>query len=115
MIKNTNSSQKLASWYFLNLGDAIMAASPIAEIEESFLEAFNTAGKPSTMAVFTRAESEGRLHCEVMAYFSPDAQAIARAFDAQPCPKPERAGLGLISGDPDCWSVLFHENEKVDA
>ena len=113
MIKNTNSSQKLASWCFLNLGDAITAAGPIAEIEEAFLQAFNRAGKPSTMAVFTRAESEGRLHCEVMAYFTPAAQGVAWAFDAQPCTKPERAGLELVCGDPECWSVLFHEKDKV--
>ena len=84
-----------------------MAATPSAEIEESFLEIFNAAGKPSSMAVFTRAESEGRLHCEVIAYFSPAAQEVAYAFDAQPCEKPAREGLGLLSGDPHCWAVLF--------
>jgi hypothetical protein len=107
MIKNTKSDEKMASWYSINLGDAIMAATPSAEIEESFLASFNAAGKPSNMAVFTRAESEGRLHCEVIAYFSPAAQKVAYAFDAQPCEKPARAGLGLLSGDPRCWVVLF--------
>lgn len=100
----------MASWYCINLGDAIMAATPSAEIEESFLEAFNSAGRPSNMAVFTRAESEGRLHCEVIAYFSPAAREVAHAFDAQPCERPARAGLGLLSGDPQCWVVLFPED-----
>ena len=109
MIKNTQSHKKMASWHSINLGDAIMAATPSAEIEESFLASFNAAGKPSNMAVFTRAESEGRLHCEVIAYFSPAAQAVAKAFDAEPCEKPARAGLGLLSGDSSCWSVLFPE------
>ena len=104
----------MASWYSINLGDAIMAAAPTAEIEDSFLESFNTAGKPSDMAVFTRAESEGKLHCEVVAYFSPAAQAIAKAFDAEPCEKPAQAGLGLLSGDSSCWSVLFPENDSSD-
>jgi hypothetical protein len=59
------------------------------------------------MAVFTRPETEGRLHCEVIAYFSPAAQEVAWAFDAQPCEKPARAGLDLLAGDQGCWSVLF--------
>ena len=100
----------MASWYSINLGDAIMAATPSAEIEESFLASFNAAGKPSNMAVFTRAESEGRLHCEVIAYFSPAAPKVASAFAAQPCEKPARAGLDLLAGDPHCWVVLFPED-----
>ena len=104
----------MASWYSMNLGDAIMAATPSAEIEESFLTVFHAVGKPADMAVFTRAESEGRLHCEVIAYFSPAAQAVARAFDAEPCEKPVRSGLGLLSGDPDCWVVLFPEHDRLN-
>ncbi len=61
------------------------------------------------MAVFTRPESEGRLYCEVIAYFSPAAASVAKAFDAEPCLKPERTGLGLLAGDQNCWSVLFPE------
>ena len=64
------------------------------------------------MAVFTRPESEGRLHCEIMAYFSPAASYIAEAFDAEPCEKPVRSGLALLSGDEECWSALFDETES---
>lgn len=99
----------MESWYSISLGDGIIAATPSAEIEESFLQSFNAAGRPSDMAVFTRPESEGRLHCEVIAYFSPAAQEVAKAFDAQPCEKPARAGLGLLAGNQRCWSVLFPE------
>jgi hypothetical protein len=99
----------MESWYSIGLGDGIMAAAPSAEIEELFLQSFNATGMPSDMAVFTRAESEGRLHCEVIAYFSPAAREVAKAFDAEPCEKPSRAGLGLLAGDPRCWSALFPE------
>ena len=85
---------------------------PTAEIEEAFVDAFAAAGSPLEMAVFTRLESEGRLHCEVMAYFSPAAQEVAEAFDAEPSGKPARAGLGLLAGMEECWSVLFPEAEK---
>jgi len=83
---------------------------PSDEIEAMFLQAFKAAGQPTNMAVFTRPESDGRLHCEVMAYFSPAAKDIAQAFDAEPCEQPMRAGLGLLAGDKLAWSVLFPEN-----
>ncbi len=100
----------MESWYSISLGDGMIAPTPSAEIEEAFLPAFTAAGKPTEMAVFTRPESEGRLHCEVMAYFSPATGEIAKAFDARPCAKPARSGLGLLAGDPGCWSVLFPES-----
>jgi hypothetical protein len=97
------------TWYSVSLGDGIMAPAPSAEIEAMFLQEFNTTGQPSDMAVFIRPESEGRLYCEVIAYFSPAAKEIANAFDAEPCEKPARAGLGLLAGDKLSWSVLFPE------
>lgn len=80
---------------------------PSAEIEDVFLRAFTAAGSPPEMAVFTRAESEGRLHCEIIAYFSPAAWEVAESFDAEPCEKPARPGLGLLAGSEESWSVLF--------
>ena len=87
-----------------------MAAIPSAEIEQNFQRSFTASGQPPDMAVFTRSESEGRLHCEVIAYFSPAAVDIAKAFDAQPCAKPVRAGLGLLAGNAQAWSLLFPES-----
>jgi hypothetical protein len=111
-VKGAVVKKKMKPWYCLSLGDGIMAPTPTAEIEEAFLQVFAAAGSPPEMAVFTRPESESRLHCEVMAYFSPAAQGIAEAFDAEPCEKPARAGLGLLAGGEECWSVLFPEVEK---
>jgi hypothetical protein len=101
------------NWYSLSLGDGIMAAMPSSEIEELFQQSFTAAGKPLEMAVFTRPESEGRLHCEVIAYFSPAAAEVAKAFDAQPCAKPARAGLSLLAGDERAWAVLFPESKET--
>jgi hypothetical protein len=97
------------SWYSLSLGDGMMASMPAAQIEDAFLQTFVAAGRPVEMAVFTRPESAGRLHCEVTAYFSPAAREVAMAFDARPCGRPARAGLGLIAGDERAWSMLFPE------
>jgi hypothetical protein len=99
----------MSHWYRLSLGDGMTAGLPSTEIEESFRPAFERAGSPPEMAVFTRPESEGRLHCEVLAYFSPAASEIAAAFDAEPCGKPARSGLALLAGGEDCWSALFDE------
>ena len=95
------------NWYRLSLGDGMIASSPSAEIQERFQESFLSGGKPTEMAVFTRPESEGRLYCEVIAYFSPAAQDLALEFDAEPCSKPERSGLALLAGDEAAWSLLF--------
>ena len=95
------------NWYSVSLGDGITAATPSAEIEERFRSVFAAAGKPSDMAVFTRPESEGRLYCEIIAYFSPAAAGLAKEFEARPCAKPARAGLNLLAGDENSWSVLF--------
>ena len=97
-------------WYSKELGDGMMAPIPSDEIQDAFLKSFIAAGKPLDMAVFTRYESEGRLHCEVTAYFSPAAVDVAKAFDAKPCEKPSRMGLGLLAGDERSWSALFPES-----
>lgn len=99
----------MTTWFYKNLGDAIVAAQPSDKIREAFLSFFDAAGNPEDMAVFTRNDSEGRLHCEVSAYFSPTAGEVAKKFDAKPCEIPLRNGLDLLAGNNNCWSVLFPE------
>lgn len=100
------------TWHSLSLGDGMMADTPIAEIKSAFLPLFSAAGQPPDMAVFKRLESEGRLHCEMIAYFSPGAQKIASLFEAEPCGKPARTGLDLLAGDERSWQVLFPGSES---
>ncbi len=97
-------------WYSVSLGDGMTAGTPAAEIEAIFDPLFSAAGRRPDMAVFTRPESEGRLHCEIIAYFSPAARDVAESFDAEPCAKPRRAGLGLLAGDERAWSALFADD-----
>lgn len=99
----------MSTWYVVSLGDGMTSGALAAEIEEAFGRRFTTPARPPEMAVFTRLESEDRLHCEVMAYFSPATADLAKAFDAEPCVRPERAGLNLLAGDQSSWSVLFAE------
>ena len=98
-------------WYSLSLGDGMTSDTLAAEVEEVFAPMFMAAGRPPAMAVFTRPESEGRLHCEVIAYFSPAAHGVANVLDAAPCERPVRAGLSLLAGDETSWSLLFPESK----
>lgn len=100
----------MPTWYSLSLGDGMTSGGPAAEIEEAFGRLSSAAARTPDVAVFTRLESEGRLHCEIIAYFSPAAKNLAKAFDAEPCEKPARAGLTLLVGDESSWSALFPES-----
>ncbi|MFZ2388322.1 MAG: hypothetical protein WAW69_11030 [Polaromonas sp.] len=100
-----------ASWFSKPLGDGVWAYSLTDQIKDSFRPLFVLAGRPVDMAVFTRHESEGRLHCEVVAYFSPAAATVAHVLHARPCEKPSRSELDLLAGEPDCWAALFQNDE----
>ncbi len=90
----------MSTWFAKNLGDGITAAIPAAEIEKAFAHRAAKARNPPDMAVLTRYDSEGRLQCEVTAFFSPAAAEIARLFEAEPCGKPPREGLELAGRRP---------------
>ncbi|GJM33539.1 MAG: hypothetical protein DHS20C18_25400 [Saprospiraceae bacterium] len=95
------------TWFSKNLGDGILAWEPLDQIEAFFQSEYAKVGTPKEMAVFTRHESEGRLHCEVTVYFSPASIVVANAFDASPCTSPSPDGLNLLGGSKDSWGVLF--------
>lgn len=101
-------------WFALALGDAMTADRHITEIEEAFQRAFVAANRPPDMAVLKRHDTEHSLHCEVTAYFSPAAAAIAKAFGAQLCAKPLRTHLDLLAGDARCWAALFPGEKNLE-
>lgn len=95
------------SWFSKPLGDGLWAYSLMDQVKDAFEPLFVLAGRPLDMAVFTRHESEGRLQCEVVAYFSPAAATVAHALNAQPCEPPVQGDLDLLAGDAGCWPVIF--------
>ena len=99
----------MQTWFSQQLGDGVWAFAPKDEIRERFAACFAASGQPVDMAVFTRHELEGRLQCEVVAYFSPAAAVLAQALGAQPCGKPAHHDLDLLAGDAASWAVLFPE------
>lgn len=102
----------MSTWFSKQLGDGILSYESKDHIQTMFPALFAAAGQPMDMAVFTRHELEGRLQCEVVAYFSPAAQTLARQLGAKTCEKPFPSDLDLLAGDPGCWLVLFPERQQ---
>jgi len=102
----------MTGWFAKNLGDAMLATEALDQILASYAAIYDGAENRQSAAVFIRHESEGRLHCEVMAYFSPDAFRLAEAFDAVPCRRPSPGDLSLHAGHVDCWQDLFESARR---
>ena len=100
------------TWFSKQLGDGVLAFASKDQILDMFPTLFEAAGRPADMAVFTRHELEGRLQCEVVAYFSPPTASLARQLNAQAGEKPWRTELDLLAGEAACWSVLFPEGKS---
>jgi len=97
----------MTAWFVKNMGDAMLGWDSLDRIETLYTSLYGVDDGRRDIAVFIRHESEGRLHCEVMAYFSPDAFLLATALDAAPCVRPSKHDLSLHVGSEDCWQMLF--------
>lgn len=102
----------MQGWLSKDLGDGMMAHEALGRIEARFAELYSKAGKPNDMAVFIRHDSEGRLHCRVLVYFSPAAGQVAEEAGARSCRKPSPCGLGLLAGSERSWPALFPEKSN---
>ena len=100
------------TWFSKNLGDAMLASLLLDDLEKSFQCEYTKANIPKDMALFTRHESEGRLHCEVVAYFSPASKLIAKQVGAKPCSIPTPNDLSLKAGSEESWALLFPNFER---
>ncbi|MDT8318897.1 MAG: hypothetical protein RQ826_00075 [Xanthomonadales bacterium] len=88
----------MTGWFVSTLGDAMLAQDALEEVRSCFEAACRHQGYPADMGLFVRHVSEGRLHCEVLLYFSPAATALALEWGAVPCGPPARGGLDLLAG-----------------
>ncbi|MDK9708566.1 MAG: hypothetical protein OEL83_16100 [Desulforhopalus sp.] len=100
----------MGRWFQKNLGDAMLAFVELEHVELVCQSAYTKANCSEEMAVFLRHESEGRLHCEVVVYFSPAMAHIAGELGAIPCEQPTRYGLSLLVGTPDGWPQLLRKD-----
>lgn len=86
------------SWFRLSLGAADLAVPALDEVRRAVDTQWRAAGCPPDLAAFSRHESEGRLHCELIVYFSPAAAAVAQALGARPGSRPGPHGLAHLAG-----------------
>ncbi|MFU8895727.1 MAG: hypothetical protein ACNA8J_05020 [Gammaproteobacteria bacterium] len=94
----------MSDWYVSNLGDAMLAHDALVDVQRRFDAACRQSESTESMALFVRHVSEGRLHCQVLIYFTPAASAIAQEFDAVPCARPARTDLDLLAGNAKAFS-----------
>lgn len=97
----------MTGWFAISLGDAMLAWDALDRIKIVYASMYGDIERCRGAAVFIRHETSGHLHCEVMAYFSPDAFLLAETLDAVLCSKPSREGLSLHAGAGEAWQTLF--------
>ena len=85
-------------WFYTNLGDAMLAAEALYQLKDDFNDQYQKMDCPKGITLFYRHEAEGRLHCEVMVYFSPTSATIAKILGAKPCKNPSMNGLSYLAG-----------------
>lgn len=100
----------MRTWFTKNLGDAMLADEALDHIKTLFMSVCEKADNTKDMAIYSRHESEGHLHCEVKLYFSPETATVAKAVDATPCNKPSADGLDLLAGSAASWMMHFEES-----
>jgi len=94
-------------WFCAELGDALAADAAVDRIRALGRAAQRRAGDAADIAIFVRQESGGRLHCEVVVYFSPAATQVAEMVGATPCNQPALDGLTLLAGTEQSWTLWF--------
>lgn len=99
----------MESWYSKDLGDGVAAFGPSNKIQEAFLALAEVRARSgqdySKIAVFSHSDPGAR---RVTVYFSPNAELLAKAFEAEPCAKPTPTdGFSLLVGDANSWELFF--------
>ena len=92
-------------WHCRAFRDDVAGFDESDTLCDLFIDAFVSAGEPTTMAVFKhRHHGNGY----AVHWFSPAAQSVAQQWHAIECEQPaSRDGLSLLLGDDDAWRVLF--------
>ena len=88
--------EAVVTWYTLNCGDPMLCDPLVNDILEAFQQARRGGQLDARAAVFSRHESRGALHCELILYFNPAAAPLARQVGARVCAVPLTRGLSRL-------------------
>lgn len=95
------------SWYCLSCGDPTLCVERIDQIRQAFEQLHRSAGLADGAAILSRHESSGGVHCELVLYFTPEAEPVACTFEALACNKPTHYGLSvLVSVNTNAQTLL---------
>jgi hypothetical protein len=100
------------NWFSINLGDAMLAAEALECVETKFAAHYHRRETSNDTAIFTRHESEGQLHCDLIIYLSPALAELARELNAKTCKTPSPHSLSLLAGNKGAWLRLFPEYRR---
>ena len=97
----------MGTWYKLELGHGQMAFAPRRAVSDAWMAAAMTAARTGSEdpgnAVFASGNS-----MNIMLFFTPQAEMLARAFHGSPSDKPpEDRHLRLEVGDARAWEIHF--------
>ncbi len=94
------------TWNSKAVGDGVAAFQPSTQLHQKFLAmAMVSGGVPENAAVFSCYDLDANV---VTWYFSPEANNLAKMFEATPCNKPTPSkGFGLLVGDGRSWEAHF--------
>lgn len=84
-------------WRYLNCGDPTLCDAKVQELLQAYDNMNRSKQLPPGAAIFSRHESLGDLHCELVLYFNPEAEAVAKTVGATSCAKPLPQGLSRIA------------------
>ena len=101
----------MKTWYLKQLGDRVAALGTIEQIQNAFFAFVSTKAESghdySNMAIFSQNDFHSNA---TTVYFSPEAEMLAKAFQAEICEKPSPTeNFGLLVGDASSLDYYFPE------
>lgn len=89
--------QKTDEWFYLELGDAIIAAEKLHKLEQMLLGVFEQANSNKEMQAYYRYQS-GSTHCNICVYISAAFQQILLLPNVKKCAAPTFTDLTVLVG-----------------
>jgi hypothetical protein len=84
------------TWHAINCGDPTLCDPVVQKVLQTYERVSSTDHLPPGAAIYSRHESRGDLHCELILYFTSEAAVVAQELGAIACNEPAPQGLSLL-------------------